>query len=71
MYYRVDLPDGNRLTDFYADSYYGWGESNPVTLPVSGTYTVYARYNRRGGIDINPCRSSRHVPVRNLRLWRQ
>jgi hypothetical protein len=45
LYYRVDRPDGSYLTDFYADSYNGWGESDPVVLPVSGTYTVYARYN--------------------------
>ena len=32
---------------------------------------VYARYNRRGGIDINPFRSSSNEEVDNLRLWRQ
>ena len=33
--------------------------------------TVYARYNRRGGIDINPFRSDIDDPPKNLRLWRQ
>ena len=33
--------------------------------------TVYARYQRRGGIDINPFRSNFEPAPRNLRLWRQ
>jgi 7-cyano-7-deazaguanine reductase len=33
--------------------------------------TVYARYTRRGGIDINPFRSDFESNVENLRLWRQ
>ena len=33
--------------------------------------TVLARYNRRGGLDINPIRSTEDVDVPNLRLWRQ
>lgn len=33
--------------------------------------TVYARYNRRGGIDINPYRSTSAEPAGNPRLWRQ
>lgn len=33
--------------------------------------TVYARYQRRGGIDINPYRSTEPDPAPNLRLWRQ
>jgi 7-cyano-7-deazaguanine reductase len=33
--------------------------------------TVYARYQRRGGIDINPFRSTASETVENLRLWRQ
>lgn len=33
--------------------------------------TVYARYNRRGGIDINPYRTTSAEPAGNLRLWRQ
>lgn len=33
--------------------------------------TVYARYNRRGGIDINPFRSNFESEVENIRLWRQ
>ena len=33
--------------------------------------TVYARYQRRGGIDINPFRSNFEAIVPNTRLWRQ
>jgi len=33
--------------------------------------TVYARYQRRGGIDINPFRSNFQTDVPNTRLWRQ
>ena len=33
--------------------------------------TVYARYQRRGGIDINPFRSNAGEQPLNLRLWRQ
>jgi 7-cyano-7-deazaguanine reductase len=33
--------------------------------------TVYARYQRRGGIDINPFRSDFETDVPNTRLWRQ
>lgn len=33
--------------------------------------TVYARYHRRGGIDINPFRSNFENDVPNTRLWRQ
>jgi 7-cyano-7-deazaguanine reductase len=33
--------------------------------------TVYARYNRRGGIDINPFRSDFEDEPANFRLWRQ
>jgi 7-cyano-7-deazaguanine reductase len=33
--------------------------------------TVYARYQRRGGIDINPFRSNFQEEVPNTRLWRQ
>ena len=33
--------------------------------------TIYARYQRRGGIDINPLRSNSGEPPLNLRLWRQ
>lgn len=33
--------------------------------------TVYARYVRRGGLDINPYRSTKSQPVPNSRLWRQ
>lgn len=33
--------------------------------------TVYARYNRRGGLDINPFRTDADETPDNLRLWRQ
>jgi 7-cyano-7-deazaguanine reductase len=33
--------------------------------------TVYARYNRRGGLDINPFRSDFEDSPENIRLWRQ
>lgn len=33
--------------------------------------SVYARYQRRGGIDINPFRSNFEDNADNLRLWRQ
>ena len=33
--------------------------------------TVYARYQRRGGIDINPFRSNFEAPPNRLRLRRQ
>jgi len=33
--------------------------------------TVYARYQRRGGIDINPFRSNFELVAPNTRLWRQ
>jgi len=33
--------------------------------------TVYARYNRRGGLDINPFRSNFETNPTNSRLWRQ
>ena len=33
--------------------------------------TVYARYNRRGGIDINPFRSDFESSAENTRLVRQ
>lgn len=33
--------------------------------------TVHARFNRRGGLDINPFRSDFEADVENLRLWRQ
>jgi len=35
------------------------------------TLTVYARYNRRGGLDINPFRTDTNESPDNLRLWRQ
>ena len=33
--------------------------------------TVYARYVRRGGLDINPYRSTEAVEFQNVRLVRQ
>ena len=36
-----------------------------------GALSVYARYVRRGGLDINPFRSSHQVYVKNYRLFRQ
>lgn len=33
--------------------------------------TVYAQYTRRGGIDINPLRSSIDKPLLSARIWRQ
>jgi 7-cyano-7-deazaguanine reductase len=33
--------------------------------------TVYARYSRRGGLDINPCRSTHPVNLEGCRLSRQ
>ena len=33
--------------------------------------TVYARYTRRGGLDINPFRSNFETPPRTVRLARQ
>ncbi len=33
--------------------------------------SIYARYQRRGGIDINPFRSNFEDRPRNIRLWRQ
>jgi len=33
--------------------------------------TIYARYNRRGGLDINPFRTDTDETPEDLRLWRQ
>lgn len=33
--------------------------------------TIYARFTRRGGIDINPFRSNSEDPLPNWRMWRQ
>jgi len=33
--------------------------------------SIHARYQRRGGIDINPMRSNFRLEAENLRLWRQ
>lgn len=37
----------------------------------SDQLTVYARYTRRGGIDINPFRTDAGLDAENSRLWRQ
>ena len=37
----------------------------------AGKLTVYGRYQRRGGLDINPFRSNYEDAAENLRLWRQ
>ena len=42
-----------------------WQRCQPESL------TVYARYVRRGGLDINPIRSSKAIAAVNLRLSRQ
>lgn len=42
-----------------------WQQCRPASL------SVYARYVRRGGLDINPYRSSQAEPAPNLRLGRQ
>ncbi|MCP3674026.1 MAG: NADPH-dependent 7-cyano-7-deazaguanine reductase QueF [Gammaproteobacteria bacterium] len=33
--------------------------------------SVYCRYTRRGGLDINPFRSTKELEPSNLRIWRQ
>jgi fibronectin type 3 domain-containing protein len=40
--FRVDGPNGVNVTDF-APSYYGYGQSSPVQLPVNGTYTILVK----------------------------
>ena len=40
-------------------------------LSKPASLTVYARYSRRGGIDINPYRSTEPDLLDNLRLMRQ
>ncbi|MDM7860228.1 NADPH-dependent 7-cyano-7-deazaguanine reductase QueF [Alteromonas sp. ASW11-36] len=42
-----------------------------MTLCGAQKLTVYARYTRRGGLDINPFRSNFEQPYANLRLARQ
>ena len=46
LYYRVERTDGDAtgVLDFYSDGY-GRGQAGPTTLPVTGRYTVYVRYN--------------------------
>jgi hypothetical protein len=45
LYYRIEKPDGSLLTEFYSTYYGGYGQSSPMTLPVSGTYTVRVSYS--------------------------
>lgn len=45
--------------------------SDVLARCAPGRLTVHARYQRRGGIDINPYRSSATGRPDNLRLWRQ
>ncbi len=45
LFYDILRPDGTRLTYFYANSYNGWGQSSPVSLPMDGTYSVAVSYN--------------------------
>jgi len=40
-------------------------QCNPESL------SVYARFNRRGGLDINPYRTNTNREPQNIRLWRQ
>lgn len=42
-----------------------------VAITEAEQLTVYARYTRRGGLDINPFRSNFEQPYANLRLARQ
>lgn len=46
LYFRVERVDGDAtgVLDFYSDGY-GRGQSGPATLPMTGRYTVYVRYN--------------------------
>ena len=43
LYYRIDRPDGIIAGDYYAE-YTGAGQSGPIFLPVSGTYTLRVNY---------------------------
>jgi subtilase family serine protease len=45
LFYDILRPDGTRLTYFYGNSYNGWGQSSPVSLPMDGTYSVAVSYN--------------------------
>ncbi|HXJ73181.1 MAG TPA: FG-GAP-like repeat-containing protein, partial [Candidatus Dormibacteraeota bacterium] len=45
LYYWVGRPDGSYVTDFYANSYNGWGQSSPVSLPANGNYFLFVHYN--------------------------
>ena len=45
--------------------------SDLARAAFSGELTVYARYVRRGGLDINPYRSTEDVQLPNQRLVRQ
>ena len=45
--------------------------SRSAAFAAAGELTVYARYVRRGGLDINPYRSTGAMVVDNRRLVRQ
>ncbi len=44
LFYRIEYPDGNELTSFYATSYNGWGQSSPITIANAGTYFLRVSY---------------------------
>lgn len=43
LYYTIYYPNGSVVTEFAANSYYGYGSSTPVRLSISGTYYVGVR----------------------------
>ncbi|MBC8002313.1 MAG: VCBS repeat-containing protein, partial [Opitutaceae bacterium] len=44
LYFRIDRPDGIVAGDFYAE-FNGAGQSGPILIPISGTYTFRVSYN--------------------------
>src|SRR5204862_6350227 len=44
LYCWIGRSDGTYVNDFNTTGN-GWGQSSPVSLPVSGNYLVYVRYN--------------------------
>ena len=67
LQYIVSLRQHNEFHEHCVETLYCdiWRECAPEAL------TVYARYTRRGGLDINPWRSSHAVQVDNRRTPRQ
>lgn len=67
LQYIVSLRQHNEFHEHCVETLYCdiWRECKPVAL------TVYARYTRRGGLDINPWRSSHPVEVAVQRTPRQ